>query len=97
MPAAYYTPMSRHALRYRCKYPDGPKRDVDTWNAADAALNALGDRDREAMVSIYTAEATLPDAILRVAKDNGVAENHLWSVVNRIEKTVARTMGWIIA
>ena len=46
MPAAYYTPMSRHALRYRCKYPDGPKRDVDTWNAADAALNALGDRDR---------------------------------------------------
>ena len=94
MPKFFYTEMARHALRYRCKCPKGPKRDKDTWSAADTALNRLSDYDREAMVSIYTSTLTVPDAIQKLC-DSGYDHNRLWATVSRIERSVAKAMGWI--
>lgn len=94
MPDRFYTTMSRHVLRYYCKNTDKPSRDKTTWYAAQRVLQRLPEAQRGHVVDIYRDGKPVPAAIRDLASQ-GVPEQMLWTLVNKVDRMIAKEMGWI--
>lgn len=94
MPERYYTSHVRHVLRYYCKNPDGPVRDVDSWNACHAVLKRLSDSDRETVLDIYGKGEKVMEAIQRLSRERRCDAKRLWDLVNYVDRAIAKELKW---
>ena len=94
MAERYYTSMCRHVLRYYCKNPDGPSRDVESWNAVHAVLNRLSDSEREIVLDIHGNGETVMSAIQRLSRERRCDAKRLWDLMNYVDRAIAKEMRW---
>ena len=46
-------------------------------------------------VALYSDTAPLPEAIAKISKEHRMEQNHVWNMVNDLEKKVAKRRGLI--
>ena len=86
--------MCRHVLRYYCKNPNGPARDVESWNAVHAVLNRLSDSEREIVLDIHGNGETVMAAIQRLSRERRCDAKRLWDLMNYVDRSIAKEMRW---
>jgi len=69
--------------------------DKKNWAACEAAVKPLEPVDREWVLRIYADADTLADNIYDIAAKNGISQNHLWDMINAVEKRFAKRRGLI--
>lgn len=100
----HYAEYVKHAMRFYAKSrinasSEQPRfkteADKKNWNACQTALNTYSDEEREVFVALYSDTAPLPEAIAKIAKEHHMEQNHVWNMVNDLEKKVAKRRGLI--
>lgn len=92
------------AMRYYSKIklasvPQEPRfrsdADKKNWAACEAAIKDLSSKDKELVLRVYGYSDTLADNIYRISKDEHISQDHLWDLVNTVEKRFAKRRGLI--
>ena len=100
----YYSEFVRHCLRYYVKtLEDGhgghpvfrTEAERNNWSACYHALKNFSARDMNMVSRIYGPGDTIADKIYEISKNTGVSQDTLWSLVNRVERGVAKKRGLI--
>ena len=100
----HYAEYVKHAMRFYAKSrinasSEQPRfkteADKKNWNACHTALNTYSDEEREMLVTLYSDTHPIPEAIRQLANKHKVEANHLWNMVNDLEKKVAKRRGLI--
>jgi hypothetical protein len=100
----YYSEFVRHCLRYYAKTLDEGRgghpsfrneAERDNWSACYHALKNLSERDMDMVLTLYRPGDTIADKIYELSKNTGVSQDTLWSLVNRVEREVAKKRGLI--
>ena len=98
----YYSEFVRHCLRYYVKTLDEGKggcpvfktdAEKANWAACFYTLKNYSQEDMEIISYIYRPGDTVPDKIYTLAKNNGVPQDSIWSLINTIERKVAKKRG----
>ena len=100
----YYAEYVKHALRYYIKttrnIPSEQPRfkteaEKKNWLTAQAALKTFSADEQEMFAAIYSENIMLSDSIRQYSERHGVHVNHIWNLVNDLEKKVAKRRGLI--
>jgi hypothetical protein len=98
----YYSEFVRHCLRYYIKTLDEGKgghpvfrseADRANWSACYHVLKDCSERDLDMIAEIYRPGDTIPDKIYQMAKSYGIHQDSIWSLINGIERRVAKKRG----
>jgi len=98
----YYSEFVRHCLRYYIKTLDEGKgghpifkSEVDkvNWSACYSVLKDYSEANMEIISEIYRPGDTIPDKIYLLAKSKGVHQDTIWSLINNVERRVAKKRG----
>lgn len=100
----YYSEYVRHCLRYYIKTLDDGngghpifKNEVDkaNWSVCDGVLKNYSEDALDMVAYIYRPGDTIPDKIYELAKSKGVHQDTIWSLVNNLERKIAKRRGLI--
>lgn len=100
----YYSEYVAHCLRYYIKTLDEglgghpifkSEADKANWNACCCVLKNYSEDDMELISYIYRPGDTIPDKIYTLAKSKGVPQDTIWSLINTVERRVAKRRGLI--
>ena len=98
----YYSEYVRHCLRYYIKtWDEAPgclpafKSDADkaNWSACYYVLRDYSQSNFDTVAEIYRPGDTISDKIYQMAKDRGVHQDTIWSLVNTTERKIAKKRG----
>lgn len=99
-----YAEYVKSAMRFYARnrlasIPQEPKfrcdADKKNWAACEAAMKELSEQDKELALKIYSYSDTLADNVYQIAREQNVNQNHLWDLVNTVEKRFAKRRGLI--
>lgn len=99
-----YAEYVKHAMRFYAKnrlssVPQEPHFHTDAakknWVACEAAVKDMNPQDLEWILKVYASNDTLADSIYMVATDANISQNHLWDMVNEVERKFAKRRGLI--
>ena len=100
----YYSEYVAHCLRYYIKTLDEglgghpifkSEADKANWSACCSVLKNYSEDDMEMIAHIYRPGDTIPDKIYQLAKSKGVPQDTIWSLINNVERKVAKRRGLI--
>lgn len=95
----HYADYVKRAMRYHLAHPrpgeDKPLADRENWAACEYAMGQFDPEVARTLAGIYQSREGFPRAVERVAKERNLPPNQVWSLVNILEKTVARRRGLI--
>lgn len=100
----YYSEYVAHCLRYYIKTLDEglgghpifkSEADKANWSACCSVLKNYSEDDMELISYIYRPGDTIPDKIYALAKSKGVPQDTIWSLINTVERRVAKRRGLI--
>lgn len=100
----YYSEYVAHCLRYYIKTLDEGKgghpifkseADKTNWIACHAVLKNYSEGDMEMIAHIYRPGDTIADKIYTLAKTKGIPQDTIWSLINTVERRVAKRRGLI--
>lgn len=100
----YYSEYVAHCLRYYIKTLDEGKgghpifkseADKANWSACYAVLKNYSESDTDMIAYIYRPGDTIPDKIYALSKSKGVPQDTIWSLINTVERRVAKRRGLI--
>ena len=100
----YYSEFVRHCLRYYIKTIDDgmgghpvfkSEADKANWNACHCILQHYSEENIEMIAFIYRQGDTIADKIHTLSKSKTISQDTLWSLVNNIERRVAKKRGLI--
>lgn len=100
----YYTEFVRHCLRYYVKTLDEGKgghpifnseAERENWRACHNVLQNLSERDMDIISHLYRPGDTIPDKIYELSKSMGILQDTIWSLVNRVERGIAKMRGLV--
>ena len=94
----FYSDYVRHCMRFHVKHPHPEfHSDVDkqNWLACESVLKKFSDEDAEILKAIYAQGDTLADAIYNVSFHQGLTQDHVWKLVNSLERKIAKRRGLI--
>lgn len=100
----YYSEFVRHCLRYYIKTLDEGKGghpvfkkevDKENWRACDFVLKNYSEDDMDMIAHIYRQGDTIPDKIYELAKNRGVHQDTIWSLINHLERRIAQKRGLV--
>lgn len=96
----YYTEYVRHCLRFFIKTLDEGhtprfKTPVDksNWLCCHTVISALDPQTIETVKTLYRSGDTLADKIYHISYTEGISQDYLWSLVNEIERKIAKKRG----
>ncbi len=98
----YYSEYVRHCLRYYIKTLDDGNgghpifaNDVDreNWSACYHVLKNYSQKDMDIIAEIYRPGDTMADKIYLLAKNRQVSQDTIWSLINTIERKIAKKRG----
>lgn len=99
-----YSEFVRHCLRHYIKTLDEGKggcpifrtvAERENWMACRDVLNNFSDNDMDTISQIYRPGDTITDKIYMLSKIKRVPQDTIWSLINNIERRVARRRGLI--
>ena len=98
MSKTFYTEYVRHALRFfsrNYKKPSAFKSEADAknWMSCYTILKNYSDKERGALISIYSGYDTLPDEVYNASKKYSMDQNILWDLMKEVERKIARRRG----
>ena len=100
----HYSEFVRHCLRFYIKTLDEGKgghpifrseAERDNWSACYQVLKDFPNRDLEIISYLYRPGDTIADKIYELSKSRGVSQNGIWSLINDVERQVAKKRGLI--
>lgn len=100
----YYSEFVRHCLRYYIKTLEEGKgghpvfnseAERENWSACYQVLNNFSEKDMDIVVYLYRPGDTIADKIYELSKSKGVSQDTIWSLVNRVERGIAKQRGLI--
>ena len=100
----HYSEFVRHCLRFYIKTVDEGHggspvfktyADRENWRATHNALQECPDGNRDLIFQLYRTGDTLPDKIYTLSKALQVSQDSLWSLVNQVERKIAKKRGLI--
>lgn len=100
----YYSEYVAHCLRYYIKTLDEghdghpifkSEADKANWSACYGVLKNYSESDMEMIAYIYRPGDTIPDKIYALSKSKGVPQDTIWSLINTVERRVAKRRGLI--
>ena len=98
----YYSEYVRHCLRYYIKTLDDGNgghpiftSDVDkeNWIACNSVLKHCTQADMDTIAELYRPGDTIADKIYLLAKTRNVSQDTIWSLINGIERKIAKKRG----
>lgn len=98
----YYSEFVRHCLRYYVKTLDEGKgghpifrndADRENWSACYYVLKDYPQNDMDIISEIYRPGDTIADKIYLLAKTKGVSQDRFWSLINTVERKIAKKRG----
>lgn len=96
----YYADYVRHCLRFYVTTMDvgacprcNKEVDRNNWAACHAVVEKLSDTDKDIVREIYMQGDSIADKIYYIAKESKVPQDTIWSLVNTLERNVARKRG----
>lgn len=89
---AYY---AQHAFRFYFNQQGGEPTflslaDELNWKACNKAASQFSDQVLSMLRQVYTLRDTIPDNVYQVAKENGINQNDLWTLMAMAEKRFAQ-------
>jgi hypothetical protein len=100
----YYSEFVRHCLRFYIKTLDEGKgghpifrsdAERENWRACNDAMENLSERDMGIVSDLYRPGDTIADKIYELSKSKGIPQDTIWSLVNRVERAVAKRRGLV--
>lgn len=100
----YYSEFVRHCLRFYVKTLDEGRgghpifrneAERENWRACNDALKNLSERDQDTVSYLYRPGDTIADKIYELSKSKGISQDTIWSLVNRVERAVAKKRGLV--
>lgn len=100
----YYSEYVRHCLRYYIKTLDDGngghpvfKCEVDkvNWSVCHNVFKNYSEDAMDMIAHIYRTGDTISDKILAQAKAKGVHQDTIWSIINNLERRIAKRRGLI--
>ena len=100
----HYSDFVRHCLRFYIKTIDDGKggcpafntqADRENWRACRDVLQSYSEDDQDLIFNLYRTGDTLPDKIYTLSKVKQVSQDSLWSLVNQVERKIARKRGLV--
>ena len=100
----YYSEFVRHCLRFYVKTLDEGRGghpifrnevERENWSACYNVLNNLSERDQDTVSYLYRPGDTIADKIYELSKSKGIQQDTIWSLVNRVERAVAKRRGLV--
>lgn len=100
----YYSEYVRHCLRYYVKTFDEGKGghpifntnvDRENWSACYHVLKDYSESDMDIICEIYRPGDTTADKIYQLAKTKRVSQDAIWSLINSVERKVAKKRGLV--
>lgn len=89
----FYSEYVQHCMRFYVKHPSPKfKSDADkqNWKACESALDGFTDKEQTLLIAVYTENDTIPDNVYKVSTENNVTQDALWSLLNKLERRVAK-------
>lgn len=100
----YYSEFVRHCLRFYIKTLDEGKggcpifrseAERENWRACHSVLQGYSDNAMNLISQLYRAGDTIPDKIYMLSKTQDIPQEKLWSMVNQVERKIARKRGLV--
>lgn len=98
----YYSEYVRHCLRYYIKTLDDGNgghpiftsdADRENWSACYHVLKNYTQKDMDIIAEIYRPGDTIADKIYLLAKNRRVSPDSIWSLINALERKIAKKRG----
>ena len=93
----YYSDYVTHCLRFYSRHPKPNyfKTEVDRkdWQAVDTALKGFSDEEKDMLLTVYREGDTIADNVYQVAKRNHIHQDRIWSMIENLEKRIAKRRG----
>lgn len=89
----FYSDYVQHCMRFYARHPSPKfKSDADkqNWKACDSALDGFTDKEQTLLIAVYAENDTIPDNVYKVSTENNVTQDALWSLLNKLERRVAK-------
>lgn len=100
----YYSEFVRHCLRYYIKTLDEGKggqpifrtdAERENWRACFDVLNGCSEEEVDMISHLYRPGDTIADKIYELSKSKRISQDTIWSLVNNIERKVAKQRGLV--
>lgn len=101
---AYYSEFVRHCLRHYVKTLDEGRgghpifrceAERNNWAACYNVLKKYSENDMDTISRIYRPGDTIADNVYMLSKAKQVSQDSLWSLISRVERSVAKERGLI--
>lgn len=89
----FYSEYVQHCMRFYVRHPSPKfKSDADkqNWKACEFALGGFTDQEQTLLIAVYAENDTIPDNVYKVSTENNVTQDALWSLLNKLERRVAK-------
>ena len=89
----HYSEYCSHCLRYYARHRNPIHKDEVSalnWKAAEQAVNALPDDQREFVLFIYQERDTLSQNVQTASIEFHVTVDYIWQTLHALEKEIAR-------
>lgn len=100
----HYSEFVRHCLRYYIKTLDEGKgghpifrsdAERENWSACYKVLKDCSENEMDTISRIYRPCDTIADNIYMLSKAKRISQDTLWSLISRVERSVAKERGLI--
>ena len=98
----YYSDYVKHAMRFYVRYSSNApseqprfktEADKKNWNACQTALKSFALEEIDLFFDLYSSDAQMTEAIVEYGKTHGMTVNHVWNLVNDLERKIAKHRG----
>ena len=96
MGKTFYSEYVNHCLRFYVRHPHvkfHSASDKHNWEACEDAFKGFTDTEKELLTYIYKSGDTVTDTVYELSKERGIAQDHIWKLVNTLEHKVAKRRG----